>query len=207
MNGHTLGLDPQTQKVKLQHTSFYPGNVRINAKLLCIIFVAFRTMVLALECESYDLKCQASDSTATVNTTCSSLQRCDHTPGKVPACFALFGRNNQGELSVVKKGCAENSGPNCGPSSGCSVQERRSSEASPSAFYCCCTEDRCNRDVILFVTEAKEECSGEFCRIVRLQNSQYIYWLGALFECEWSLNNCNKAEQGRVGREGQSRLR
>ena len=140
-------------------------------------------MVLALECESYDQKCQASDSTATVNTTCSSLQRCDHTPGKVPACFTLFGRNDQGELSVVKKGCVQDSGPNCRSSSVCRVQERGSPEASSSAFYCCCTEDRCNRDVILFVTEAKEENSGEFCRIVRLQNSPFVYWLGPLLEC------------------------
>ena len=131
--------------------------------LLCGISAAFATLVLALECESYEQKCQASGSSSPGNSTCSSVQRCDHTPGKVPACFALFGQNNQGELSVVKKGCQQNNGPNCRPSSVCSGRQRQSREASSPAFYCCCTEDRCNRHVMLFVTEAKEEeRSGEF---------------------------------------------
>lgn len=127
------------------------------------VFAGFLTKQLALECELYDLTCQAYGSAGSVNSSCKSLEYCHDTPEEVPACYALFKRNNQDELSVVKKGCVQTKGPDCRSSSICSVRKRSTHKVPSTSFYCCCTKDRCNRDVVLFVTEEQPgKCGGKF---------------------------------------------
>ena len=69
----------------------------------------------------------------------------------------MFGRNDQGELSVVSKGCVQKDGHDCKSSSVCREQENSFGKIPPNLFYCCCTEDRCNQDVLMFVSEKKKE--------------------------------------------------
>ena len=109
---------------------------------------------MALVCDSYDPKCQIPTSaTASRNSTCSSIQECDHTPGSgTPACYALFGQNKEGELNVMMKGCIANVGHDCAPSSVCNGQQKKLRKLQP-LYYCCCTEDRCNHDVVMFISE------------------------------------------------------
>lgn len=128
------------------------------------VFAGFLTKQLALECELYDLTCQVYGSAGSVNSSCKSLEYCHDTPEEVPACYALFKRNNQDELSVVKKGCVQTkAGRDCGSSSICSVRKRSTHKVPSTSFYCCCTKDRCNRDVVLFVTEEQPgKCGGKF---------------------------------------------
>lgn len=126
--------------------------------------VSLPTTTLALECESYDLNCQTSDPNAPGNSSCYSLHQCDHIPGMTPACYALLVQNKEGlGASVVMKGCMQKRSHDCWSASVCSghAQERNSRKRRPSQYYCCCTEDRCNRHVVLFVSEEKEESGIE----------------------------------------------
>lgn len=106
-------------------------------------------------CETYDQKCLTSESTTAENSTCSSLQQCDHTPGTTPACYALFSQSKDGGLDVIMKGCIPQNDQNCAPSSVCNGQ-RKNLRKLPSLYYCCCTQDRCNRDVVMFISEKTE---------------------------------------------------
>jgi len=121
-----------------------------------LFFSAFATKALSLVCESYDQKCVTSNSAASGNTSCSTLQQCNHILGLTPACYALFGQNKDGELNVIMKGCTTQSVQYCTPSSVCKGQ-RKSLHNSPAHYHCCCTEDKCNRDVIIFISEEKEK--------------------------------------------------
>lgn len=104
-------------------------------------------------CEIYDQKCRKpSDSITAENTTCSSLQQCEHTPGITPACYALFGQSKDGGRNVILKGCISQNDQHCTPSSVCNGQ-RKNLRKLPSLYYCCCTSDRCNRDVVMFISE------------------------------------------------------
>lgn len=105
-------------------------------------------------CESYDRKCQTS--AASGNTSCSTLQQCDHIHDSSPACYALFGQNKDGGLNIIMKGCIAQSAPECAASTVCNGQ-RKSVHNSQALYHCCCTEDKCNRDVIIFVSEETEK--------------------------------------------------
>ena len=130
-------------------------------------------------CESYDQKCHAS--AASGNSSCSTLQQCDHIHDASPACYALFGQNKDGGLNVIMKGCITQSDQECSraPSSVCNGQ-RKSLRNSQALYHCCCTEDKCNRDVIIFVSEETEKkCAmkGKNLFIASPTNAEFKYIL------------------------------
>lgn len=109
-------------------------------------------------CESYDHKCKTLHSASFKNSTCSSLQQCDETwPGSIPACYALLAQSKEGGLSVLRKGCTSQIGKECTRSHACNGQRKRLRNKLQPLYYCCCIEDNCNRDVIMFLKEEKEE--------------------------------------------------
>ena len=78
-----------------------------------------------------------------------------------PACYALFAQNKEGELGLLMKGCIPKNGQECAQASVCSGQQKSLRKSQP-LYYCCCTGDKCNRDVIMFVkVETKEICTLE----------------------------------------------
>lgn len=83
--------------------------------------------------------------------------QCDHTVGSTPACYALFSQNEDGRLNVIVKGCITQGAQDCAPSSVCTGKRGKTVRDSPALYHCCCTEDRCNRDVIIFVSEETEK--------------------------------------------------
>lgn len=125
-----------------------------HGRVLWICIFSFASKGLSLMCESYDRKCQTS--AASGNTSCSTLQQCDHIHDSSPACYALFGQNKDGGLNVIMKGCIAQSAPECAASTVCNGQ-RMSVHNSQALYHCCCTEDKCNRDVIIFVSEETEK--------------------------------------------------
>ncbi|XP_020628299.1 uncharacterized protein LOC110065489 isoform X2 [Orbicella faveolata] len=124
--------------------------------VLWICIFSFATKGLSLVCESYDQKCRTSNSAASGNSSCSILQQCDHILGSTPACYALFGQNKDGGLNTIMKGCITQPAQDCAPSSVCNGQ-RKSLHNSPALYHCCCTEDKCNRDVIILISEETEK--------------------------------------------------
>lgn len=138
-------------KKKKQRITLYSVTWRIN-----FFFSAFATKGLSLVCESYDQKCRTSNSAASGNSSCSILQQCDHILGSTPACYALFGQNKDGGLNTIMKGCITQPAQDCAPSSVCNGQ-RKSLHNSPALYHCCCTEDKCNRDVIILISEETEK--------------------------------------------------
>lgn len=121
------------------------------------LFSAFATKSLSLICETYDQqKCLTSDSAASKNSTCSSMQQCDHTSDSTPACYALFSQNKDGGLDVMMKGCIPQNEQTCSRSSVCNGQRKNLRSLLP-LYYCCCTKDRCNRDVVMFISQETEK--------------------------------------------------
>lgn len=121
---------------------------------IIFFFSAFVSKGLSLVCESYDQKCHTSS--AFRNSSCSKFQQCDHKHGSSPACYALFGQNKDGGLNVIMKGCITQSTQACAASSVCNGQQK-SLRNSQALYHCCCTEDKCNRDVIIFVSDETEK--------------------------------------------------
>jgi len=122
---------------------------------ICIF--SFGTKALSLVCESFDQKCLTSG-----NSSCSTLVECDHKVGSTPACYALFSQNKDGRLNVIVKGCITQGAQDCAPSSVCTGKGGKTDRDSPALYHCCCTEDRCNRDVIILVSEeTKKNCAME----------------------------------------------
>ncbi|KAL9963547.1 hypothetical protein ACROYT_G027066 [Oculina patagonica] len=151
--------------------------MRHRAPLWWICIFSFATNCLSLVCETYDQKCLTSESTTTKNSTCSSLQQCDHTPGTMPACYALFGQSKDGGLDVIMKGCIPQNDQHCASSSVCNGQ-RKNLRKMPSLYYCCCTKDRCNHDVVMFISE---ETEGKDCTLKDLKDSirhlTFLIWV------------------------------
>ena len=117
-------------------------------------FSAFASKGLSLVCESYDQKCHTS--AASGNSSCSTLQQCDHIHDSSPACYALFGQNIDGGLNVIMKGCITQGSQECAASSVCNGQQK-SVRNSQALYHCCCTEDKCNRDIIILASEETEK--------------------------------------------------
>lgn len=128
-------------------------------------------------CESYDHKCKTLHSASFKNSTCSSLQQCDETwPGSIPACYALLAQNKEGGLSVLRKGCTSQIGKECTRSYACNGQRKRLRNKLQPLYYCCCIEDNCNRDVIMFLKEEKEEIYTMDDITKALMNLKWLIW-------------------------------
>ncbi|PFX33931.1 uncharacterized protein LOC111331341 [Stylophora pistillata] len=141
---------------------------------ICIFcFVAeSRTLV----CESYDHKCKTFHSASSENSTCSSLQQCDETwAGSTLACYALLAQNKEGGVTVLKKGCTYQIGKECTQSSACNGQRKHRRKLQP-LYYCCCTEDNCNRNVIMFLKEEKDKIHTMDDIKKAIMNLKWLIW-------------------------------
>ena len=123
--------------------------------ILFISLVGFASITVGLVCESYNFNCNVTNASSNISSVCSSLRHCDQAPrGVQPACFASFGRDNQGKLQVITKGCMFQKNAKCIRSSVCKGRQRIRTR---NRQYCCCFSNFCNRDVIVFVEERRTE--------------------------------------------------
>lgn len=123
----------------------------------CIYISLFASVSKALDCALFDPKCKKSDPTAPTNSSCYTLHQCVHFPGVKPECCALFKRNQRGlGPSIVMQDCAQKNSFDCG-SLMCiaHARKRNSPKQAAKEYFCCCTEDRCNGLLVLFVEEEK----------------------------------------------------